>query len=108
MTARVADLVRIRSRRAEARRAFWRVGTLAIVLLFLWRWWTHGHQSREKTAIQGFETKLRTLRWIAYDPPALKPYAEIWPTEGEIRKDLSLLTNHFDGLITFSSTRTNG
>ncbi|NIR06609.1 MAG: hypothetical protein GTN82_14405 [Candidatus Aminicenantes bacterium] len=59
---------------------------------------------KKHNIISEFEVKLRTLRWIAYEPISYDPDKKYYGTEKDITDELNLLyENEFNGVITFSS-----
>ncbi len=63
-------------------------------------------QTKNERAMDDFEIKLRTLKWIAYEPVEWDPERLNNVNINNIRIELDiLLENKFDGLITFSSAK---
>jgi len=61
-------------------------------------------QTKNEKTVDDFEIKLRTLKWIAYEPVEWDPEIPNNFNINNIRTELDiLLKNNFDGLITFSS-----
>lgn len=60
--------------------------------------------NKKKRNLSQFESKLKMLRWIVYEPIAYDPDLDKYSTIGEIRNELSVLFQAgFNGIITIES-----